>query len=239
MRNRLIVATILALSLIASSVIFGQFFYRSRLPIKTIKVTGAATKRISADIVKWRLTMVRNVGTADLKTGYAQIKNDLASLKELLRSEGLSEEDLSIQPIQTNPVFGQYERAGSTVGYQVMQSIFIVSRDLKKVEALALSPGVLVDSGIVLQNSQLEYYPSQLSEIKRALLAEATKDAEKRAAEIAKSSGDRLDKIDSARVGVFQITEPYSTEVSDYGIYNTQTREKDITVTVNVSFMLK
>ncbi|MGE5508029.1 MAG: SIMPL domain-containing protein [Chitinophagales bacterium] len=239
MRDRLIGATILALGLVASSVIFGQFFYRSRLPVKTIKVTGAATRRISADIVKWRLTMVRNVGVNDLKTGYTQIKNDLASLTDLLRAEGLSEDALSIQPIQTNPVFGQYEKAGTTVGYQVMQSVFVVSRDLKKVEGLALNPSALVERGIVLQNSQLEYYPSQLSEIKRALLAEATKDAEKRAAEIARSTGDRLDKIDSARVGVFQITEPYSTEVSDYGIYNTQTRDKDITVTVNVSFMLK
>ena len=78
-----------------------------------------------------------------------------------------------------------------------------------------------------------------MSEIKRELLAEATSDARRRAAEIARSSGDRIAKIESARVGVFQITEPYSTEVSDYGIYSTATKEKDITVTVSVVFSLK
>jgi hypothetical protein len=36
-----------------------------------------------------------------------------------------------------------------------------------------------------------------------------------------------------------QITEPYSTEVSDYGIYSTSTREKNITVTVSVSFTIR
>jgi hypothetical protein len=85
----------------------------------------------------------------------------------------------------------------------------------------------------------LEYYLSKLSKIKRELLAEATKEARRRAEEIAENSGVEISEIDSARSGVFQITEPYSTEVSDYGIYSTATRLKDMTVTVHVSFTLK
>ena len=38
--------------------------------------------------------------------------------------------------------------------------------------------------------------------------------------------------------GVFQITEPYSTDVSDYGYYNTDTRTKSISVTVTTKFRL-
>jgi hypothetical protein len=56
---------------------------------------------------------------------------------------------------------------------------------------------------------------------------------------IAASSGNRITNIESARVGVFQITEPYSTEVSDYGVFNTATKDKDITVTMNVVFRLE
>jgi hypothetical protein len=37
---------------------------------------------------------------------------------------------------------------------------------------------------------------------------------------------------------VFQITEPYSTDVSDYGYYNTDTRTKSISVTVTTKFRL-
>jgi hypothetical protein len=37
---------------------------------------------------------------------------------------------------------------------------------------------------------------------------------------------------------VFQITEPYSTEVSGFGVHNTATRQKEITVTVHASFAL-
>lgn len=85
----------------------------------------------------------------------------------------------------------------------------------------------------------MEYYSTKLNSIKRELLAEATRDAQKRAQAIAAGTGDRIGNIASARVGVFQITEPNSTEVADYGVYNTATKEKDITVTMNVTFSLK
>ncbi|WP_232502671.1 hypothetical protein [Candidatus Cloacimonas acidaminovorans] len=48
-----------------------------------------------------------------------------------------------------------------------------------------------------------------------------------------------MGKLREARAGVFQITEPYSTEVSDYGIYNTSTRSKSISVTLTAIFKLK
>jgi hypothetical protein len=38
--------------------------------------------------------------------------------------------------------------------------------------------------------------------------------------------------------GVFQITSRFSTDVSDYGIYDTSSKEKDITAVVSVSFGL-
>jgi len=43
----------------------------------------------------------------------------------------------------------------------------------------------------------------------------------------------------SACAGVFQITEPYSTEVAGYGMYNTSSARKNIKVTVSAEFILK
>jgi uncharacterized protein len=40
-------------------------------------------------------------------------------------------------------------------------------------------------------------------------------------------------------VGVFQVTSPNSTQVSDYGEYDTSTLEKDVTAVVNVTFSLR
>lgn len=238
-RKLAVFAVILGASFVVSAAVFGTFFYRSRLPVKTVKVTGVATRRVTSDIVKWRVTIVRNVGREELKSGYAGLRNDLRVFRELLREKGLDPQDLTVQPVNTNPVYGQYEKSNTVTGYQLQQSLYFVSSELAKVEELALNPSRLTDEGVVLQMANLEYFPSKLSELKRELLAEATKDAQARAKSIARSSGDRIGRIESARVGVFQITEPFSTEVSDYGIYNTGTREKDISVTVNVSFLLQ
>ena len=100
-------------------------------------------------------------------------------------------------------------------------------------------PDRVLDLGIMLQSLHIEYFSSNLDEIKKLLLAKATADAKKRAGEIVKGFGMTIQTIESARAGVFQITEPYSTEVTDYGIYNTSTREKEITVTVAATFVVE
>ena len=46
-------------------------------------------------------------------------------------------------------------------------------------------------------------------------------------------------KLRSVDVGVFQVTSPNSTEVSDYGVYDTSTVDKDVTAVVNVSSALR
>jgi hypothetical protein len=51
-------------------------------------------------------------------------------------------------------------------------------------------------------------------------------------------SGSRSSELRRVSVGVFQITSPNSTEVEDYGVYNTSTLEKDVTAVVNVTFAL-
>lgn len=235
MRNRLIPVIILGVSLIVSSAVFGVFFYRSRLPQKTVRVVGAATQRFESDVVKWRVTLNRNTGLGDVKSGYDLINHDCQTFVSLMTANGIAEKDISVQPINTNQMMNQ----NGPTGYNIQQSIYLVSRDIPTVERLALNPGALSDRGIILQSSSLEYYFSKLPDIKKEMLAAATRDAQSRAVEIAKSTGDKIDKIESARVGVFQITEPYSTEVADYGVYNTSTRIKDITVTVNVVFTLR
>ena len=42
--------------------------------------------------------------------------------------------------------------------------------------------------------------------------------------------------VRSVRTGVFQITRPHSTEVSDEGMYDTHTIAKDITAVLTITF---
>ncbi|MCJ7578384.1 MAG: SIMPL domain-containing protein [candidate division Zixibacteria bacterium] len=226
---------LLSASLIVAALVFGIFFYNARSSDDTINVVGMATKRFDSDIVKWRITIGRNTGLNDVSSGYLLIQNDLQFLKKLFSEKGLQEKELTIQPINT---LSNYSREGQISGYNLQQGVFVITSNIAAVEDIALNPAALIDKGIILQNSNLEYFYSKLSDIKMELLAEATKDAQKRASEIARNSNVHLGNVTSLRVGVFQITEPFSTEVSDYGMYNTQTKQKDITVTVRASFKI-
>jgi uncharacterized protein len=239
LRGKLVTITILGLSLVLSSVIFGLFFYQSRLPEKTIRVVGAATKRFGSDIIKWRVTISRTTGANDIKSGYSLLRNDLQAFTAMLKANRIPVKDLTIQPVNTSPIYSQYDKNTGISGYNITQSMYLISNDVATIEKIALEPGILIEHGLFLQSSNLEYYSSQLDTIKKELLAAATRDAKQRAMKIAASSGNRITNIESARVGVFQITEPYSTEVSDYGVFNTATKDKDITVTMNVVFRLE
>jgi hypothetical protein len=68
------------------------------------------------------------------------------------------------------------------------------------------------------------------------MLAEAAKDAKVRAQQIAQSTGSSIGSIRNARMGVLQITAADSNEVSDSGMNDTSSLEKDITAVVNIGF---
>lgn len=84
-----------------------------------------------------------------------------------------------------------------------------------------------------------KYYFTQLGDLKIEMLGEAAKDGKTRAEQIAASTGNRIGAVRSAKMGVLQITAADSTEVSDAGISDTTSIDKDITAVVNVSFAVE
>lgn len=232
---RLLPAVVLALGAILAATIFGAFFHSSRAARDTVQVTGAASERFTSDIIKWQLMLARQVDASMLPTGYAQLRDDVTRVRSQLRGAGIADSAVSVQPVSANPVYNQ---TGTINSYQVVQGITVVSADLDGVERWAMDPGTLLGDGVVMQGSQLEYFYSGLDTLKHSLLAAATRDAQRRAGEIARSAEREVGPIVSARAGVFQINEPWANEVSAYGMYNTGTRQKQITVTVHSTFSL-
>ena len=70
-------------------------------------------------------------------------------------------------------------------------------------------------------------------------LAAATTDARRRADILVRGLGGSLGGMRSSSLGVFQITPRNSTDVSDYGINDTSTRDKQVTAVVSATFDVK
>lgn len=235
-RRLLPAAAMLAAGLVVAATVFGIFFFRARAPQQTVRVVGAATQAFEADIVKWRFTISRPVSDAELRNGYAQLRADVDHIRQLLRTRGLPDTALNVQPPTAQPLWG---REGIRTGYTLQQPMFVISERLADVEPMAIEPAALLREGAALEQSQLEYFYSEIARLKQELLSLATRDARERAAQIAANTDAEVGKIISARAGVFQITEPFSTEVSGFGVHNTATRKKEITVTVHADFALR
>ena len=75
--------------------------------------------------------------------------------------------------------------------------------------------------------------------MKVEMLKDATADAQNRASAMLKATHNKVGKIQSVNMGVFQITPVDSTNVSDMGISDTSSIEKKITSVANVTFRIK
>ena len=110
--------------------------------------------------------------------------------------------------------------------------------DVAKIKRISLDITSLVNQGISFAVNPPEYYYTKLADLKIEIQADAAKDALNRAQKIAEATGSTLGPISNARMGVLQITPVNSNMVSDYGINDVSSIEKEITAVVNASFRL-
>jgi hypothetical protein len=99
--------------------------------------------------------------------------------------------------------------------------------------------GNLIDQGIVLQTSGIQFIYTKAGEAKIEMMGEATKDARTRAEQIASQGGRKIKALRPARMGVVQINPRYSSATSWEGNNDTSSLEKTITITVTASFSLE
>lgn len=228
----------LAVALVLSSIVLGWALVRSKTNTEqTIAVTGSARKRITSDLVIWRASVTYQ--GAQLSEAYNSLKQNVPLVREYLRSKGIPDNQIVISSITTTTQQGkndQGESTGQITGYSLSQTFEVRSNDVAKISQVSREATELIDRGILIESQAPEYHYTKLGDLKIEILGNAAKDAKVRAAQIASSTGSSIGDVRSARMGVMQITPADSNEVSDYGMNDTTSLEKDVTAVVNVSF---
>jgi hypothetical protein len=231
------IGTTLALGLVLSSLIFGWFYSNKQKGDEAITVTGSAKRRITSDLVVWSAGV--SAQSAALTDAYKQLSESTPRIKEYLLSKGIPENQMTVSSITTTQQHGRDSDGNETsqiTGYTLSQQIEVRSNDVAKIGQIAREATELINQGILIESQAPKYYYTQIGDLKIEMLGEAAKDAKERAERIAQSTGNSIGAVRSAKMGVLQITAADSTEVSDYGVYDTSTIEKDMTAVVNVSF---
>ena len=236
-------AAILGLFLVVAVAVGGYAFYLARGLNNTVSVTGSAERTVTSDIVKWNSNFSRTVGETQVREGYQQMKKDLDIISAYLKENGVAENQITIRPAYLNPMYEYDKYSGSSKmnGYQIQQMVIVESvGEIKKITDLSqAAPATLAEKGLLFSTQNLEYYYSKFADLKVEMLTDATKNATERAKRIAESTGAKLGRLQSASMGVFQVTSVNSQDVSDYGYFDSSSIEKKVTAVVRTAFSLK
>jgi len=229
----------LAIGLVIASVIGGWAFVKGKRGEQTVVVTGSARKRIRSDLVIWKSSVTYQA--AVLADAYRSLSESVPRVKNYLVSKGIPDNQITISSISSQTLHGKTnegEETAEITGYSLRQELEVRSNDVDKIAKIAREATELINQGILIESMAPEFHYTKLGDLKIEMLSEAAKDAKVRATQIAQSTGSTIGSVRSARMGVLQITPADSNEVSDTGMNDTSSLEKDITAVVNVGFAI-
>jgi hypothetical protein len=204
---------------------------------QTLTVIGSAKMDMVSDMGVLR----GSINTMDIRLTDAitAVMRQQPRVAEFLAAKGIKPQQVEWFPPTSygnNEFTAQGFQTGRILNYSVSQRFQVKVNDTKRIKDIAMQLTELIASGINLQMETPEYYYSKLSDVKINIQAEAARDAQNRAERIASATGQKLGKLRSARMGVIQITPKNSNVVSDYGINDVTSVQKEITAVVHASF---
>ena len=243
-RNKIItssvLATIIVIGVIVSALIVGSSIESVKGGNNSIIVTGSAKQQITSDLIVW--TGSFNAKAATLVDAYKQLEASKVKVNDYLIKKGVTQDKIVFSSINTMISYivlpnGQY--TSQIDYYDLNQTVTISSTEIDKITEISRNATELINDGVQFQSNSPQYLYTKIADLKVTMLAEATKDAKKRAEMIAENAGSSLGGLKYADMGVIQITPLYSNEVSDYGMNDTYSLEKEITAVVHCEFKIR
>jgi uncharacterized protein len=233
-------AILFSVAIVAAAYFLGTAYVERAETNGTISVTGLGSEDFESDLIVWEGRFVRE--NNDLKAAYAALEQDKSIIKAYLLSKGLKEDQVVFKAVstleQSEPQYQNGNYIGARfVGYQLTQSVEIESHEVSRVEELSRSITELMNKGVQFYSEAPRYYYTKMADLKIEMIRKATEDARLRAETIAANSGSELGDLESASMGVFQITGQNSNE--DYswgGAFNTADKKKTASITMRLLY---
>lgn len=214
---------------------------RDRGGSDALTVTGSAKRRIQSDYVIWTASLTSQQPTAQAAS--KELARWTARFQTFLTDEGARPGELTTQPIstatQSETDVETGEAIGPVTGFALTRTFQLRSDRVDEIADLIEASAQLLNENVPISAEPPQYVYTKLPSLRPVLLADATKDALARAEVLARATNTSLGSVRNVDVGVFQVTSPNSTEVSDYGVYDISTRAKDVTAVVNITLGLE
>ena len=216
-KSSLILGLSLIIGLTALGYVAGEVALSVKSRERTVTVKGLSEREVSATVAAWPVSF--QVAANDLNEVYATVESQSAIVRRYLVDNGLAEADITPSPPAVVDLYAQSwgDKSSIPFRYTANASVTVFTEN---VEAVRRAMSNLVDLGkqgvAVSQNpeygdSSNVFLYTQLSDVKPAMVEEATRNARGVAEKFAADSDSRLGKIKSASQGQFSISDRDST----------------------------
>lgn len=204
-----------------------------------ITVTGSAKVSAIADNAVWTLSVQES--SAKVADAVIRVGTSIDALSKYLTDGGIPLTALGLGPVSTFGIadYKSGNPTGRIISYNASRDLTVRSKDVQLIAKLSQGIGVVLQTGVNVNNNGPQYYISTLPTLRPQLLQDAMKDAQVRAIALTKAVGGSIGPVLSVNSGPFQVTTPDSTMTSDMGAYDTSTIAKTVTATVSVTFKTK
>lgn len=240
-KKQLIIASVIfSMAMIIGVIILSVTWHENYKMNQTISVTGSAKEVITSDLGYLRGTIKARGQTAI--EAYESLQRQKPILLNYLKNKGFPADSVKFFTVNSYNREQMDEKGrptGKILAYYYNQRIEIKSKNVALIQKMSLDISSLIKKGVDFDVEPPQYFYTNLANLKIDIQAEAAKDAMKRARRIASSTGRKLGPLTGARMGVLQITPVNSTQVSNYGIHDVTTIEKEITGVVSATFMIE
>ena len=198
-----------------------------------VKVKGVAVERVMSDAADWSGTIAARGPT--IEAAMKLLNAGVGAARAQFDGDGVKNVEFS--GARVNCVAKQ--KSNDIDFYEAFASLSCSMADISTARKLEESVARLLEKGVGISSGPVNYYYTKIEGLKMKLLAAASANARSRALELVRGSGSELGGVVSASQGVFQITRPLSTDVSDWGSYDVSSVEKEVKCVVTIEFSCK
>lgn len=231
-------ATLIVFGFVASAGIAGYTAYQIKVADDVIEVTGSAKEAVTADYAKWTIHLETRTGILEQQAGFDRLSKATDKILAYLQKKGFEEVETPVISAYPDYSYPQYSSPVLN-GYVVSRDVIVRSENIDDVATLANNIAPLTGPSYTVSTNSLELTYRGLDATRVALLSKAVEDAQARAEAIAKQAGRSVGMLRSSSSGVVQVLPKGGVEVSDYGMYDTQSKDKEVMVTVRTKFKLR
>jgi hypothetical protein len=226
-------------AVVISTQLARRSFEKVQLRGQAITVKGYAERKIVSDYGIWNATLTTR--DADLAKAYKELESHRDSALAYLAQSGFDQQAVKPFTVSIEKAYARDAKNNPTNQIEyfiVSQALQIDSNDVRKIATVATGASDLINRGIELNAAPPRFFYTKLDAMKLQMLGEASENSRQRASQLIASGSGKLGVLRSASQGVFQITDPLTTEASGSGENDTSSVDKVIKAVVTCEYAI-